>query len=157
MAKITWTHTDEAPALATLAFLPVLKAFTKGTNIEIDLADISLAGRIVANFHEKLTEEQKIPDYLSMLGEMTQHPDTIIMKLPNISASIPQLQSTIKELREKVERQDNDLKEVKEERDALQRRYDELMAFAEDMKKKEAASKPRKKPGPKPGSKRKKK
>jgi isocitrate dehydrogenase len=101
MAKITWTHTDEAPALATLAFLPVLKAFTKGTNIEIDLADISLGGRIVANFHEKLTEEQKIPDYLSVLGEMTQHPDTIIMKLPNISASIPQLQSTIKELREK--------------------------------------------------------
>ena len=63
MAKITWTHTDEAPALATLAFLPVLKAFTKGTDIEIDLVDISLTGRIIANFHEKLIEEQKIPDY----------------------------------------------------------------------------------------------
>jgi isocitrate dehydrogenase len=101
MAKITWTHTDEAPALATMAFLPILKAFTKGTDIEIDLADISLAGRIIANFHEKLIEEQKIPDYLTILGEMTQQPDTIIVKLPNISASIPQLQSAIKELREK--------------------------------------------------------
>jgi isocitrate dehydrogenase len=101
MTKITWTHTDEAPALATLAFLPVLKAFTKGTDIEIDLADISLAGRIVANFHDKLSEEQKIPDYLAELGKMTQHSDTIIMKLPNISASIPQLQEAIKELRER--------------------------------------------------------
>jgi len=101
MAKITWTHTDEAPALATLAFLPVLKAFTKGTDIEIDLVDISLAGRIITNFHEKLIEEQKIPDYLTILGEMTQRPDTIIVKLPNISASIPQLQGAIKELREK--------------------------------------------------------
>ena len=59
MAKITWTHTDEAPALATLAFLPVLKAFTKGLDIEIDLADISLSGRIISNFPEYLTEEQK--------------------------------------------------------------------------------------------------
>nr|HQU72646.1 NADP-dependent isocitrate dehydrogenase [Calditrichia bacterium] len=101
MAKITWTHTDEAPALASKAFLPVLKAFTKETGIEIDLADISLSGRILANFPEKLTEAQKIPDYLTLLGEMTQAPDAIIVKLPNISASIPQLQSAIKELREK--------------------------------------------------------
>lgn len=101
MAKITWTQTDEAPALATMAFLPVLKSFTKDTDIDIQLADISLAGRIIANFDEKLTEEQKIPDYLTILGEMTQQPDTIIVKLPNISASIPQLQSAIKELREK--------------------------------------------------------
>ena len=100
MAKITWTHTDEAPALASLAFLPVLKAFTKGTDIEIDLADISLAGRIIANFHDKLSEGQKIPDYLNLLGEKTQEPETIIMKLPNISASIPQLQDAIKELQE---------------------------------------------------------
>lgn len=102
MAKITWTHTDEAPALATKAFLPVLKAFTKGTDIEIDLTDISLAGRIIANFQDKLREEQKIPDYLTILGEMTQQSDTIIMKLPNISASVPQLQDTIRELREKA-------------------------------------------------------
>jgi isocitrate dehydrogenase len=101
MAKITWTHTDEAPALASKAFLPILKTFIKGTDIEIDLADISLAGRIIANFSEGLTEEQKIPDYLTLLGEMTRQPESIIMKLPNISATIPQLQGAIKELREK--------------------------------------------------------
>ncbi|MBN2543434.1 NADP-dependent isocitrate dehydrogenase [bacterium] len=101
MAKITWTHTDEAPALATKAFLPVLKAFTKGTGIEIDVADISLVGRIIANFPENLTEDQKIPDYLTILGDMTQKPDTIIIKLPNISASVPQLMGAVKELREK--------------------------------------------------------
>ncbi len=101
MAKITWTYTDEAPALATIAFFPVLQAFTKGTDIEIELADISLAGRILVNFDEKLIEEQKIPDYLTMLGEMTKQPDTIIVKLPNISASIPQVQCAVKELREK--------------------------------------------------------
>jgi isocitrate dehydrogenase len=101
MTKITWTHTDEAPALASEAFLPVLKAFTKGTDIEIDLADISLAARIIANFPEKLTEDQKIPDYLTILGEMTQEPDANIIKLPNISASIPQAQAAVKELREK--------------------------------------------------------
>jgi isocitrate dehydrogenase len=101
MAKITWTLTDEAPALATMALLPVLKSFTKNTDIEIEQADISLAGRIIANFQEKLKEDQKIPDYLGILGEMTQDPDTIIMKLPNISASIPQLQDAIKELKER--------------------------------------------------------
>ncbi len=100
-SKITWTHTDEAPALATKAFLPVLKAFTRGTGIEIDIADISLAGRTIANFPENLSEEQRIPDYLSILGEMTQDPEANIIKLPNISASIPQLQAAIKELREK--------------------------------------------------------
>ena len=84
MSKITWTHTDEAPALASHAFLPVLKAFTKNTDIKIDLADISLAGRIIANFPENLSEDQKIPEYLSILGKMTQNPDTIIVKLPRI-------------------------------------------------------------------------
>jgi isocitrate dehydrogenase len=131
MAKITWTHTDEAPALATRAFLPVLKAFTKGTDIEIDLADISLAGRIIANFHEKLTEEQKIPDYLTILGEMTQRPDTIIVKLPNISASIPQLHGAIKELREKG----YDIPEYPEEpktdeERALQKRFSVVLGSA---------------------------
>ena len=101
MAKITWTYTDEAPALATKALLPVLKAFTKGTDIDIDLADISLAGRIIANFPENLTQDQKIQDYLAILGKMTQEPDANIIKLPNISASIPQLQTAIHELREK--------------------------------------------------------
>jgi isocitrate dehydrogenase len=131
MAKITWTHTDEAPALAAKAFLPVLEAFTKGTDIEIDLADISLAGRIIANFPEKLTEEQKIPDYLTILGEMTQQPDANIIKLPNISASIPQLQGAIKELREKG----YDIPEYPEEpktdeEKALQKRFSVVLGSA---------------------------
>jgi len=100
-AKITWTHTDEAPALATKLFLPILKAFAKGTGVDVDIADISLVGRIIANFPDNLTEEQKIPDYLTLLGEMAQTPGANIIKLPNISASIPQLQAAIKELRDK--------------------------------------------------------
>ncbi len=98
---INWTKIDEAPALASYSLLPILKSFTKGSGIEIRLKDISLAGRIIANFPEILTEEQKIPDYLSELGELTQSPGTIIIKLPNISASIPQLHAAIKELQEK--------------------------------------------------------
>ena len=131
MAKITWTHTDEAPALATMALLPVMKAFTKSTDIEIDLADISLAGRIIANFHEKLAEEQKIPDYLTILGEMTHRSDTIIVKLPNISASIPQLQDAIRELKEKG----YDIPEYPEEpktdeEKALQKRFSVVLGSA---------------------------
>jgi isocitrate dehydrogenase len=99
--KITWTKIDEAPALASYSLLPIVKSFTKGSGIEIEIKDISLAGRIIANFPENLTEEQKLPDYLTELGELTQSPDTIIIKLPNISASIPQLHAVIKELNEK--------------------------------------------------------
>jgi isocitrate dehydrogenase len=98
---INWTKIDEAPALASYSLLPILKSFTKGTGIEIELKDISLVGRILANFPENLTEEQKIPDYLTELGELTQHPEANIIKLPNISASIPQLHAAIKELQEK--------------------------------------------------------
>lgn len=100
-SKIYWTKTDEAPALASYFLLPVLKSFTKGTGIEFIEKDISLAGRILANFPEYLTEEQKIPDHLTELGELTQLPDTNIIKLPNISASVPQLKAAIKELQEK--------------------------------------------------------
>ena len=100
-STIIWTWTDEAPALATLSFLPIVKAFTKNTGISIELWDISLAGRIIANFPEYLTESQRIPDYLSMLGELTQRLEANIIKLPNISASIPQLQAAIKELQSK--------------------------------------------------------
>ncbi|MFT5387337.1 MAG: isocitrate dehydrogenase [Candidatus Omnitrophota bacterium] len=99
--KITWTKIDEAPALATYSLLPILKAYTKGTGIEIETSDISLAGRIIANFPEKLTDEQKIPDCLMQLGELAKTPEANIIKLPNISASIPQLQDAIKELQEK--------------------------------------------------------
>ena len=100
-AKITWTKIDEAPALATYSLLPIVTAYTKGTGIEIELADISLAGRIIANFPEKLTDDQKIPDYLSQLGALAKTPQANIIKLPNISASIPLLQAAIKELQDK--------------------------------------------------------
>ena len=99
--KIIWTKIDEAPALASYCLLPIVKSFSKGTGIDIELKDISLAGRIIANFPDNLTEEQKIPDYLTELGEITQLPDANIIKLPNISASIPQLHAAIKELQEK--------------------------------------------------------
>ena len=99
--KITWTKIDEAPALASYSLLPILKSFLKGSGVEIELKDISLAGRIIANFPDNLTEDQKLPDYLAELGELTQHPEANIIKLPNISASIPQLHAAIKELNEK--------------------------------------------------------
>ena len=91
-SKIIWTKIDEAPALATYALLPIVQKFTKGTGIEVELTDISLAGRILANFPENLGESQKVADNLSSLGELTQSPEANIIKLPNISASIPQLQ-----------------------------------------------------------------
>ncbi|AFH47757.1 Monomeric isocitrate dehydrogenase [Ignavibacterium album JCM 16511] len=99
--KIYWTKTDEAPALASYSLLPILKSFTKGTGIEFVEKDISLAGRIIANFPDNLTKEQQIPDYLAELGELTQHPNANIIKLPNISSTVPQLKAAIKELQSK--------------------------------------------------------
>lgn len=99
--KINWSKIDEAPALATYCLLPILQSYTKGTGIEFVEKDISLAGRIIANFPDNLNEEQKIPDYLAELGELTQDPSANIIKLPNISASIPQLKAAIKELKDK--------------------------------------------------------
>jgi len=99
--KINWTKIDEAPLLASYGLLPVLKSYTKGTGIEFVEKDISLAGRIIANFPDNLTEEQKVPDYLAELGELTQDSNANIIKLPNISASIPQLKAAIKELQSK--------------------------------------------------------
>ncbi len=101
MSKISYTKTDEAPALATYSFLPIIQAFTKGSGIEVELRDISLAGRIIANFPDNLTEEQQIPDELTALGELAKTPKANIIKLPNISASIPQLKAAIKELQGK--------------------------------------------------------
>ena len=100
-STIIWTEIDEAPALATYSLLPIVQAFTKGTGVAVETRDISLAGRIIANFPENLTEAQRIPDYLSQLGALTLQPTANIIKLPNISASIPQLKEAIKELQGK--------------------------------------------------------
>jgi isocitrate dehydrogenase len=97
-SKIIWTQIDEAPALATHSFLPIVQAFTKGTGVEVETSDISLAGRILANFPDKLTEAQRVADNLTALGALTLKPEANIIKLPNISASIPQLKEAIKEL-----------------------------------------------------------
>ena len=99
-SKIIYTKTDEAPALATQSFLPIVKAFTSAAGIEVETRDISLAGRIVARFPEKLNADQKIGDALAELGEMVKKPEANIIKLPNISASIPQLKAAIKELQD---------------------------------------------------------
>ena len=97
-AKIIYTKTDEAPALATQSLLPILRSFTKSSGIEFELKDISLAGRIISNFPENLNEEQRIPDALTELGNLATTPEANIIKLPNISASIPQLVAAIEEL-----------------------------------------------------------
>lgn len=99
-SKIIYTKTDEAPALATQSFLPIVKAFTAQANIEVETRDISLAGRIIANFSDKLKPEQKISDDLLELGELAKTPNANIIKLPNISASVPQLKAVIKELQD---------------------------------------------------------
>ncbi len=97
-SKIIWTQIDEAPALATFSLLPIVQAFTKGTGIEVETRDISVAGRIIANFGDFLKPEQRMPDYLAQLGELAKTPEANIIKLPNVSASIPQLKDAIKEL-----------------------------------------------------------
>lgn len=101
MSKIIYTKTDEAPALATLSFLPIVKAFTKTAGVSVDISDISVAARVLAEFPEYLTEEQRVPDNLAELGRLTQDPNANIIKLPNISASVQQLKAAIKELRSK--------------------------------------------------------
>lgn len=130
-SKIIWTKIDEAPALATYSLLPFVKAYTKGTGIDIDIWDISLAGRIIANFPENLTEEQRIPDYLTQMGELSKTPEANIIKLPNISASIPQLQAAIKELQEKGYDIPNYPEEAKTDADkALQARFAKVLGSA---------------------------
>ncbi|MFQ3366698.1 MAG: isocitrate dehydrogenase, partial [Candidatus Poriferisodalaceae bacterium] len=98
MSKIIYTHTDEAPALATYSFLPIIEAFAGAAGVSVETRDISLAGRVLSNFPENLTEEQIQADALSELSELTLQPDANIIKLPNISASVPQLEATIAEL-----------------------------------------------------------
>jgi len=101
LSKIIYTETDEAPMLATYSLLPVIQRFAKPLGIEVEKRDISVAGRLIAHFPERLTPEQRIPDELSALGELAKTPDGNIIKLPNISASIPQLLECIAELQAK--------------------------------------------------------
>ena len=99
-SPIYYTYTDEAPALATHSFLPIIKRFTGEVGVDVELCDISLAARVLAAFPDSLDEEQRVPDNLAMLGGLTQDPGANIIKLPNISASVPQLQECIAELRD---------------------------------------------------------
>jgi len=97
-AKIIYTHTDEAPMLATYALLPIIKGFASNCDVGVELRDISVSGRVIAVFSDKLKPEQKMHDHLTELGELAKTPDANIIKLPNISASIPQLKECIAEL-----------------------------------------------------------
>ena len=98
VSKIIYTETDEAPALATYSLLPIVNAFTKAADIVVESRDISVAARILTVFSEKLSDEQKVADALAELGDLTLQPEANIIKLPNISASIPQLKEAIAEL-----------------------------------------------------------
>src|ERR1700710_1171494 len=98
--KLIYTYTDEAPALATHSFLPIIEAFAAAAGVDVELRDISLAGRILAQFPDLLNEEQRVPDALTELGELAKTPAANIIKLPNISASNPQLKAAIKELQD---------------------------------------------------------
>src|SRR5690349_15688047 len=99
-STIIYTLTDEAPALATYSLLPIIETFTKAAGVAVESRDISLSGRILAVFPEFLTEAQRIPDALSELGELAKTPEANIIKLPNVSASMPQLEAAIKELQQ---------------------------------------------------------
>jgi isocitrate dehydrogenase len=128
---IIYTLTDEAPALATAAFLPVIRAFAKPAGVRVDLADISVAGRILGSFSDYLTPEQRVPDTLTELGKKTLEPDANIIKLPNISASMPQLLAAIKELQTKGYKVPNYPEDPKtEEEKAIRARYAKCIGSA---------------------------
>ncbi len=128
---IIYTETDEAPALATLSLLPIIRTFTNAAGVKVETRDISLSGRVIANFPEKLTAEQKISDALTELGVMAGTPEANIIKLPNISASIPQLKACIAELQAKGYDIPNypDEPATDAERD-VQSRYDKIKGSA---------------------------
>jgi isocitrate dehydrogenase len=129
--KIVYTDTDEAPRLATYSFLPIIKAFTDTAGVDVEIRDISLAGRIIAAFPERLTDEQKIPDELAYLGELTQKKEANIIKLPNISASNPQMHETIKELQDKgYDLPDYPEEASNDEEAAIKARYDKVKGSA---------------------------
>ncbi|EGU36496.1 isocitrate dehydrogenase, NADP-dependent [Vibrio sp. N418] len=128
---IIYTITDEAPALATYSLLPIIQSFTASSGIAVDTRDISLAGRIIANFPDYLTEEQRIGDALAELGELAKTPQANIIKLPNISASVPQLKAAIKELQAKGYQLPNYPEECRnDEEKAIQATYDKIKGSA---------------------------
>ena len=130
-SKIVYTLTDEAPALATYSFLPIVQAFSQPANVNIETKDISLSGRILANFPERLSPEQRVGDALQELGDLAKTPEANIIKLPNISASIPQLKRAIQELQDKGYNLPDypDEPKTDEERD-IQSRYDKVKGSA---------------------------
>lgn len=130
-STIIYTETDEAPQLATYSFLPIIKAFADASDVEVELRDISLSGRIIANFSDYLTDEQKMDDALAELGKLTQDPMANIIKLPNISASVPQMNAAIRELQAKGYKLPDYPEEpgTDEERD-VKDRYDKIKGSA---------------------------
>jgi isocitrate dehydrogenase len=129
--KILYTLTDEAPALATYSLLPIVQAYTSSAGVKVETRDISLSGRIIANFPEYLTPEQQIPDALAELGEIAKTPEANIVKLPNISASIPQLKAAIKELQDLGYALPNYPEEPKtEEEKTVKAKYDKIKGSA---------------------------
>ena len=131
MANIIYTITDEAPALATRSFLPIVKSFVKSSGIEIETKDISLAARILSTFTEFLTEDQQVEDALAELGKLVTKPEANIVKLPNISASIPQLKAAISELQSKGFEIPNYPDTPKnEEEKSIKSRYDKIKGSA---------------------------
>ena len=131
MSKIIYTITDEAPALATRSFLPIVSAFTKSSGITIETKDISLAGRILANFPDYLSQSQIQNDALTELGELVKNPEANIIKLPNISASIPQLKNAIAELQSKGFGIPDYPEEINSDKDKeIKARYDKIKGSA---------------------------
>src|SRR4051794_35357361 len=129
--RIVYTLTDEAPALATHSFLPIIEAFAGVAGVEVEPADISLAGRILAQFPDRLGEDQRVPDALSELGELAKTPEANIIKLPNISASTPQLKAAIAELQEQgFAIPDYPDEPADEEQRETRRRYDTVKGSA---------------------------
>ena len=125
-SKIIYTKTDEAPALATYSLLPILNAFSSAAGISVESSDISLAARILASFPEDLTEEQKVSDALAELGELTLQPEANIIKLPNVSASIPQLKTAIAELEQNLHATKRECTENRARKKMWKKKYEEL-------------------------------
>ncbi|MFT7218427.1 MAG: isocitrate dehydrogenase [Candidatus Azotimanducaceae bacterium] len=129
--KIVYTDTDEAPQLATYSFLPIIKAFTDTAGVDVEIRDISLAGRIIAAFPERLTKEQQVPDELAYLGALTQKREANIIKLPNISASNPQMHEVVKELQSKgYDLPDYPEEPTNEEEEKILARYEKIKGSA---------------------------